>query len=134
MTIITWLAGPNGQIFCSASAITILVLMLFMSIRLYASYRNKKNYRLLILSIPVFMIQRILVTAAPYSGHDAHPWLQLSASLLQTAAFININYVLLRLYAQRSARLKATPFIVMTAAAFLIAAAQLFFALRAAAR
>ncbi|MFD1956703.1 GGDEF domain-containing protein [Paenibacillus thailandensis] len=127
MTIITWLAGPNGQIFCSAAVMTILVLMLFMAVRLYASYKNKKIYRLLILSIPLFLLQHAALVYAPYAGGQVRPWMNQAATLLQIVSFIIINFVFLKLYAQRSVRPRGLPFVFMTVTAFVIAAVQVVF-------
>ncbi|GGG86029.1 GGDEF domain-containing protein [Paenibacillus radicis (ex Gao et al. 2016)] len=124
MSIIHWLAGPDGQLISSACVIVILMLMLFMSLRLYASYRNKRVYRLLTSALPLFMIQQLLLAWISYPGQAAPPWLQVTASITQIVSFIIINFVFMKLYTHRSARLKSTPFVVMIVLTFVIAGAH----------
>lgn len=127
MTIIQWLSGPNGQLTSSVCVITILVLMLFMSMRLYSSYRNKRIYRLLTLTIPLFIIQHTLLALLAYPGQAMPPWLHMAATILQIVSFIIINFVFMKLYTHQSAQLKSMPFIVMIVLTFFIAGAQYMF-------
>ncbi|WP_042159497.1 hypothetical protein [Paenibacillus gorillae] len=124
MSIIHWLAGPDGQLISSACVIVILMLMLFMSLRLYASYRNKRVYRLLTSALPLFMVQQLLLAWISYPEQAAPPWLQVTASIMQIVSFIIINFVFMKLYTHRSARLKSTPFIIMIGLTFVIAGAH----------
>ncbi|MUT66267.1 GGDEF domain-containing protein [Paenibacillus sp. NEAU-GSW1] len=127
MTIIQWLSGPNGQLISSASVIVILVLMLFMSMRLYASYRNKRIYRLLTSTLPLFIIQQLLLAWLSYPEQEKPPWLHLTATMMQIVSFIIINFVFMKLYTHRSAQLKSIPFIVMISLTFVIAGAHYAF-------
>ncbi|WP_028611302.1 GGDEF domain-containing protein [Paenibacillus harenae] len=124
MTISQWLAGPNGQLFSSSAVIVILVLMLFMSVRLYVSYRNKQIYRLLITAIPLIMVKQCLLVVLAYPGWSLSPWIYLTFTILQIVSFIIINFVFMKLYTGRSAQLKVVPFIIMTMTAFVIAGIQ----------
>lgn len=124
MTIAHWLSGPNGQLFSSSAVIMILVLMLFMSVKLYVSYRNKHIYRLLITTIPLIMAKQCLLVVLAFPGWTLSPWLYLAFTILQIISFIIINFVFMKLYTHRSAHLKAVPFIVMGLLAFVIAGIQ----------
>lgn len=127
MTIVQWLAGPTGQIFASASVITILVLMLFMSIRLYKSYRRNKLYRLLIIVLPFVILQQGAIVSTAFPGLSQSPYLHLFYSLAELLTFIIINFVFMKLYTQPSTRLKGLPFLVMAIGVFAVAGAQLVF-------
>ncbi|MFF2482805.1 GGDEF domain-containing protein [Paenibacillus sp. NPDC058071] len=126
MTMFQWLAGPNGQLISSACVIVILTLMIFMSMRLYASYRNKRIYRLLTITLPMFIVQHLLLAVLAYPGQDKLPWLQLAATIIQIVSFIIINFVFMKLYTHRSAKLKSLPFYIMVGLTFAIAGAQAF--------
>ncbi|MGO4109980.1 GGDEF domain-containing protein [Paenibacillus sp. YAF4_2] len=124
MTILTWLTGPNGQIISSACVIIILVLMLFMSTRLYTSYRNKRIYRLLTLTIPLFMIQNAVLAMLAYPEQKLPPWLHIVSTLLQIVSFIIINFVFMKLYTHRGAQIKVMPFLILIGLTFVIAMGQ----------
>lgn len=125
MTITQWLTGPNGQLFSSAAVIIILVLMFFMSIRLYVSYRNKQTYKWLTTAIPLIIAEQILLVVLAYPGWSLSPYVYLSATVLQIISFIIINFVFMKLYTHRSARLKVIPFMIMVMLTFVIAGIQL---------
>lgn len=124
MTIIEWLTGPNGQLFSSAAVIIILILMLFMSIKLYVSYRNKQTYKWLTGAIPLIIAEQILLILLAYPGWSLSPWIYLSATVLQIISFIIINFVFMKLYTHRSAQLKVIPFIMMMMLTIVIAGIQ----------
>ncbi|NIK68318.1 MULTISPECIES: GGDEF domain-containing protein [unclassified Paenibacillus] len=127
MTILTWLTGPNGQLISSACVIIILLLMLFMSTRLYASYRNKRIYRLLTLTIPLFMVQNTVLAMLAYPEQKLPPWLHIVSMILQIVSFIIINFVFMKLYTHRGAQIKVMPFVLLIALTFVIAAVQSVF-------
>lgn len=127
MTILTWLTGPNGQLISSACVIIILILMLFMSTRLYASYRNKRIYRLLTLTIPLFMVQNTVLAMLAYPGQELPPWLHIASMILQIVSFIIINFVFMKLYTHRGAQIKVMPFVLLISLTFAIAAVQSVF-------
>ncbi|MBH5317007.1 GGDEF domain-containing protein [Paenibacillus sp. GSMTC-2017] len=113
MTIMQWITGPNGQLFSSSSVIVILILMLFMSIKLYVSYRNKQTYRLLIAAISLIIARQCLLVALAFPGWTLEPWMYLVSNILQIISFIIINFVFMKLYTYRSAQLRIVPFIFM---------------------
>ncbi|ACT02635.1 GGDEF domain-containing protein [Paenibacillus sp. JDR-2] len=127
MTILTWLTGPNGQLISSACVIIILILMLFMSTRLYTSYRNKRIYRLLTLTIPLFMVQNTILAMLAYPEQKLPPWLHIVSMILQIVSFIIINFVYMKLYTHRGAQIKVMPFVLLIVLTFVIAAAQSVF-------
>ncbi|SFD56175.1 diguanylate cyclase (GGDEF) domain-containing protein [Paenibacillus catalpae] len=127
MTILTWLTGPNGQLISSACVIIILILMLFMSTRLYTSYRNKRIYRLLTLTIPLFMIQNTVLAMLAYPEQELPPWLHVASMILQIVSFIIINFVFMKLYTHRGAQIKVMPFVLLIGLTFVIAAVQSMF-------
>lgn len=124
MSITQWLSGPNGQLLSSSAVIVILVLMFFMSVRLFASYRNKRIYRLLITAIPLIIVKHGLLVVLAYPGWSISPWLHLAFTIMQIISFIIINFVFMKLYTQRSAQLKVIPFIIMSMMTFVIAGIQ----------
>lgn len=124
MTIMQWLTGPNGVLFSSTSVIVILILMLFMSIKLYASYRNKQTYRWLITAIALMMARQGALIALAFPGRILSPWIYLASSMLQIVSFIMINFVFMKLYTYRTAELRGLPFLLMSGAALALAAAQ----------
>lgn len=127
MTFIHWLAGLSGQIFASACVMTILVLMLFMAFRLYKSYRRNRTYLLLIVVLLVVLIQDAAVLAVACSDWTAAPYWQLVHAFLYLLTFIIINFVFMKLYTGRSAKLKGFPFLLMFAGLALLTAAQIAF-------
>jgi diguanylate cyclase (GGDEF) domain len=127
MTILTWLTGPNGQLISSACVIIILILMLFMSARLLASYRNKRIYRLLTLTIPLFMVQNTVLAMLAYPEQELPPWLHVVSMILQIVSFIIINFVFMKLYTHRGAQIKVMPFVLLIGLTILIAAMQSLF-------
>lgn len=124
MTIMQWLTGPNGQLFSSSSVIVILILMLFMSIKLYVSYRNKHTYRLLITAITLSIIRQGALVALAFPGWNLSPWLYLLSDVLHIVSFIIINFVFMKLYTYRSAQLRIVPFAIMSLATAGLAAVQ----------
>lgn len=124
MTMMQWLTGPNGVLFSSTSVIVILILMMFMSIKLYASYRNKQTYRWLITAIALMMARQgaLIVLAIP--GRMLSPWIYLASGMLQIVSFIIINFVFMKLYTYRTAELRSLPFLLMAGATLALAAAQ----------
>jgi diguanylate cyclase (GGDEF)-like protein len=124
MTITQWLAGLSGQLLSSSAVIVILLLMLFMSVRLYVSYRNKRIYRLLITAIPLIIAKQCLLVVLAYPGWRLTLWLYLSFNILQIISFIIINFVFMKLYTHRTAQLRAVPFIIMSMLTFVIAGIQ----------
>jgi diguanylate cyclase (GGDEF)-like protein len=124
MTMMQWLTGPNGVLFSSTSAIVILILMLFMSIKLYASYRNKQTYRWLITAIALMMVRQGALIALAFPGRVLSPWIYLASSMLQIVSFIMINFVFMKLYTYRTAELRSLPFLLMSGATLALAAAQ----------
>ncbi|MFF2886850.1 GGDEF domain-containing protein [Paenibacillus sp. NPDC057967] len=124
MTIMQWLTGPNGQLFSSSSVIVILILMLFMSIKLYVSYRNKHTYRLLITAIMLSIVRQGALVALAFPGWNLSPWLYLLSDVLHIVSFIIINFVFMKLYTYRSAQLRIVPFALMSLATVGLAAIQ----------
>ncbi|RJX41218.1 GGDEF domain-containing protein [Paenibacillus pinisoli] len=124
MTIMQWLTGPNGQLFSSSSVIVILILMLFMSIKLYVSYRNKHTYRLLITAISLSIIRQGALVALAFPGWNLSPWLYLLSDVLHIVSFIIINFVFMKLYTYRSAQLRIVPFAIMSLVTAGLAAVQ----------
>ncbi|WP_139997709.1 sensor domain-containing diguanylate cyclase [Paenibacillus paridis] len=127
MSMTQWLSGPTGQLLSSSAVIVILILMLLMSVKLYASYRNKRIYRLLITAIPLIVVKQCLLVVLAYPGHAFSPWLYLAFTVLQIISFIIINFVFMKLYTHRSAQLKVIPFIIMSMLAIVIAGIQFAF-------
>ena len=127
MTILQWLAGSTGQIFASACVMTILVLMLFMSIRLYKSYRRNKTHRLLIFTLPIVLLQNGTLISLTFPSMSHSPYLYLIHSFTGLLSFIIINFVFMKLYTQPSIRLKGMPFLLMLIGLVLITAAQIVF-------
>ncbi|MCF2939849.1 GGDEF domain-containing protein, partial [Paenibacillus alkaliterrae] len=125
MTISHWLAWPNGQLLSSSAIIVILVLMLFMSVRLYISYRNKQIYRWLITAIPLIIVKQCLTAVLAYPDLSFIPWFYLTFTVLQIVSFIIINFVFMKLYTGRSAQLKGLPFIIIGMLTFVIAGIQI---------
>ncbi|WP_138752011.1 GGDEF domain-containing protein [Paenibacillus sinopodophylli] len=125
MSITQWLSGPNGQLLSSVAVIVILILMLFMSVRLYVSYRNKRTHRLLITAISFIIIKQCLLVVLTYPGWSLSPYVYLSFTIMQIVSFIIINFVFMKLYTHRSAQLKAVPFIIMGLVTLVIAGIQL---------
>ncbi|BBH19364.1 hypothetical protein Back11_07090 [Paenibacillus baekrokdamisoli] len=125
MTIVQWLAGSTGQIFASACVMTILVLMLFMAVRLYKSYRRNKTHRLLIFTLPIVLFQNgaLIILTFPSMSHS--PYLYLIHSFTGLLSFIIINFVFMKLYTQPTTRLKGMPFLLMFIGLVLITAAQI---------
>ncbi|WP_419872753.1 GGDEF domain-containing protein [Candidatus Pristimantibacillus sp. PTI5] len=124
MSITQWLSGPNGLLLSSSAVIVILVLMLFMSVRLSKSYRNKRIYSLLITAIPLIIVKQCLLAVLAYPGWSLPPYLYLSFSVLQIISFIIINFVFMKLYTHRTAQLKVIPFIIMSMLALIVAGIQ----------
>ncbi|MHA6484794.1 GGDEF domain-containing protein [Paenibacillus sp. strain BS8-2] len=124
MTMMQWLTGTNGVLFSSISVIVILVLMLFMSIKLYASYRSKQIYRFLITAIILMMTKQGALIVLAFPGRTLSSWIFLASSVLQIISFIIINFVFMRLYTYRTAELRSLPFLLMSGFAFVLAAAQ----------
>ncbi|WP_168120617.1 GGDEF domain-containing protein [Paenibacillus sp. HB172176] len=124
MTMMQWLTGPNGQLFSSSSVIVILILMLFMSIKLYISYRNKHTYRLLIAGISLNIVRQALLVALAFPGWSPSPWMYMLSQLLQIISFIIINFVFMKLYTYRSAQLRIMPFVFMSLLAAIFAVVQ----------
>ncbi|REK76149.1 GGDEF domain-containing protein [Paenibacillus paeoniae] len=125
MTIMQWLTGPNGQLFSSSSVIVILILMLFMSIKLYVSYRNKHTYRLLITAISLSIARQAALVALAFPGWNLSPSLYLLSDVLHIVSFIIINFVFMKLYTYRSAQLRIIPFAIMSFATVCLAAIQI---------
>ncbi|WP_214629070.1 GGDEF domain-containing protein [Paenibacillus agaridevorans] len=124
MTMMQWLTGPNGVLFSSTSVIVVLILMLFMSIKLYASYRNKVTYRWLIAAISLMMAKQAVLIGLAFSRQSLSPWIYLASSLLGIVSFIIINFVFMKLYTYRTAQLRSLPFLIMAGATVALAAAQ----------
>ncbi|MBM7563673.1 GGDEF domain-containing protein [Paenibacillus sacheonensis] len=127
MTFIHWLAGLSGHIFASACVMTILVLMLFMAVKLYQSYRRNQTYLMLILVLLVVLIQNAAVLGIACSGRTTAPYWELASVFLDLLTFIIINFVFMKLYTGRSAKLKGFPFLLMFAGLALVTAAQVAF-------
>ncbi|QYR23526.1 GGDEF domain-containing protein [Paenibacillus sp. sptzw28] len=125
MTIIQWLAGSTGQTFASACVMTILVLMLFVSIRLYKSYRRNKTHRLLIIALPIVILQQAALVSLSFPGLSRSPYLHLTYPVTGLLSFIIINFVFMKLYTQPSSRLKGMPFLFMIAGLIAVTAGQI---------
>lgn len=125
MTIVQWLSGPNGQLLSSFSAIIILLLMIFMAVRLHASYRSKGIYALLIGTLVVLIAGQGLQAALALPKWQAGAWTHLASGLLTIITFIIINFVFMKLYTFRTARVRVLPFALMIGAAILVAGVQL---------
>ncbi|NBD26014.1 sensor domain-containing diguanylate cyclase [Paenibacillus glycinis] len=127
MTFIHWLAGLSGQIFASACSMTILVLMLFMAVKLYKSYRRNRTYLLLIVVLAVVLLQSAAVLYVACSERTAAPYWQLARAFLDLLTFIIINFVFMKLYTGPAAKLKGFPFLLMFAGLALVTAGQVAF-------
>ena len=125
MTMTQWLAGASGQFLSSSGVIIIHVLMLMMAAKLYASYRNKQIYRLLIGALILVMVQQLALIYLAAPGSSPAEWLYLGSVLLQQLSLIIINFVFMKLYTYRSAQLKNAPFLLMGAASGAAAALQI---------
>lgn len=126
MTIMQWLSGPNGHLFSSFSVSIILILMIFMSVRIHASYRSKGIYTLLIGTLGAMIADQGVKAFLVSSGRPSGEWLQLASMLLTIITFIIINFVFMKLYTFKTAKVKIIPFILMIAAGLAIGTAQLF--------
>lgn len=124
MTIMQWLTGPNGQLFSSSSVIVVLGLMLFMSIKLYVSYRNKQTYSLLITAIALAVVRQCTLVLLAFPGWRLSPSIYLWSSVLHIVSFIIINFVFMKLYTYRHAQLRILPFAIMVLMTLLIAFVQ----------
>ncbi|MFD0962197.1 GGDEF domain-containing protein [Paenibacillus chungangensis] len=124
MTFMQWLTGPHAQLFSSSSVIVVLALMLFMSIKLYVSYRSKGTYRLLIAGILLMMARQALLLLLAFPGWSLLPWVHIASTLMAILIFIVINFVFMKLYTIRSLQLKTTPFILMVTAALVLTVVQ----------
>ncbi|WP_308634624.1 GGDEF domain-containing protein [Paenibacillus silvisoli] len=127
MTIFDWLAGSAGQIFASASVMTILALMLFMAIKLYKSYRRNRTYLILIILLPVVLLQNGTFIALSYPGQTVWPYMDMANTFVSLLSFIIINFVFMKLYTGPSSALKGLPFLLMAIGLLLVAGAQLAF-------
>ncbi|ASS64908.1 MULTISPECIES: GGDEF domain-containing protein [unclassified Paenibacillus] len=121
-----WMSNPSIGLFASACSLTVLAMMMFMSVRLYRSYRRHPVYRLLIVVLPLLMMLQLL-QAAGADGGTSPPLLQLGTRLLGIFAFIIINFVFMKLYSHPAVRLKGAPFFLMALAAALIAGLEIAF-------
>ncbi|GGD55964.1 GGDEF domain-containing protein [Paenibacillus nasutitermitis] len=124
MIILQWLAGPAGQTFASACVLTILVLTLFMSVRLYKSYRRNTTHRMLIVVLSIVILQQGALVSLAFPGLSHSPYLKLSYAITGYLAFIIINFVFMKLYTQPSTRLKGMPFLLLIIGLFAVAALQ----------
>ncbi|MCA0753688.1 GGDEF domain-containing protein [Paenibacillus sp. N4] len=118
MTFTQWLAGPDSRLLFLASQTVILLLMLLMSLRLYASYRSKQLYSWLILALLLMIAAQLPAAASAVTGAAASARLYLGRYLLQIVSFIIINFVFMKLHTGRSIHLKAAPFVAMGLLAF----------------
>ncbi|MBP3961265.1 GGDEF domain-containing protein [Paenibacillus lignilyticus] len=125
MTILQWLAGSTGQIFASACVMTILVLMLFMAVKLYKSYRRNRTYLILIIVLPIVILQNGILIGLSFPGQSISPYLDLTQSVVSLLSFIIINFVFMKLYTGPSTRLKGMPFLLMFIGLILVAGAQI---------
>lgn len=124
MTIMQWLTGPNGQLFSSSSVIVVLGLMLFMSIKLFVSYRNKQTYSLLIAAIALAVVRQCTLVLLAFPGWSLSPLIHLWSGVLHIVSFIIINFVFMKLYTYRHAQLRILPFAIMVLLTLLIAFVQ----------
>lgn len=108
------ISSPVGQWLSSASVIVILMLMLFMSVKLHASYRSKSTYRLLITAISLAAVRQLALIAVSASGLGTLAYVQLAADMLHILSFIIINFVFMKLYTYPTAQLRLLPFTVMS--------------------
>ncbi|WP_274655115.1 GGDEF domain-containing protein [Paenibacillus humicola] len=120
-----WLSGSNGQIFASACVMTIVVLMLFMAVRLYKSYRRNRTHRMLVIALPIVLLQQTANICLASPELSRLPYLHLGYTLAGPLSFIIINFVFMKLYTQPSIRLKGLPFLLMAFGLAAVAAAQL---------
>ena len=127
MTFIHWLAGLSGQIFASASTMTILVLMVFMAVKLYQSYRRNSTYLMLIIVLLITLVQSAVLLAMTCSAWTEAPYWQLVRAFLDLLTFIIINFVFMKLYTGPSAKLRGVPFLIMLVGLALITAVQVAF-------
>ncbi|MFC4809098.1 sensor domain-containing diguanylate cyclase [Paenibacillus sp. GCM10023250] len=127
MTFIHWLAGLSGQIFASACAMTILMLMLFMAVKLYKSYRRNRTYLLLVVILAVALLQNAAALGIACSAWTVAPYWQLARTFLDLLTFIIINFVFMKLYTGPAARLRGFPFLLMFVGLALVTAAQVAF-------
>ncbi|SDW55744.1 GGDEF domain-containing protein [Paenibacillus sp. CF384] len=125
MTILQWLAGTTGQIFASACVMTILVLMLFMAVKLYTSYRRNRTYFILIVVLPIVIIQNGALIGLSFPGHMSSYYSDLAQSFISLLSFIIINFVFMKLYTGPSTKLKGMPFLLMFIGLILVTAAQI---------
>lgn len=125
MTVMQWISSPDGQWLSSLSVIVILMLMLFMSIKLYASYRSKQTYRLLIAAIALAAVRQLTLIALASSSAELSVFAHLAAGVLHVVSFIIINFVFMKLYTYQSAQLRSLPFTVMSFLTLLIAFVQI---------
>ncbi|OBR65071.1 diguanylate cyclase [Paenibacillus oryzae] len=126
MTLMQWLSGPNGHLFSAFSIGVILMLMIFMSLKIHASYRSKSIYTLLIGTLGAMIADQGLKAYLASSAQPSSEWLPLASMLLTIITFIIINFVFMKLYTLRTAKVKIMPFILMIAAGLALGAVQLF--------
>ncbi|MHA7963860.1 GGDEF domain-containing protein [Paenibacillus sp. CAU 1782] len=126
MTMMQWLSGPNGHLFASFSVSVILLLMIFMAVRIHASYRSKGIYTLLIGTLGAMIGDQGVKAFLALSGRHSAEWLQLASMLLTIITFIIINFVFMKLYTLKTAKVRIIPFMTMIAVGLAIGAAQLF--------
>lgn len=98
MAILQLIQGPIGRTYFSSMIILILILMTFMSYRLFLS-RRKKAYFSLTVSLFIVIIQQFLSIAAETEGPQAEDgWIGYFAQFLKTVSFLLINIGIYQLY------------------------------------
>ncbi|REE84413.1 diguanylate cyclase (GGDEF)-like protein [Paenibacillus taihuensis] len=125
MTFVHWLAGQAGQTFASACVMTILVLMLFMAMKLYKSYRRNQTHLVLIIVLPLIIIQNGVLISLSDPEWSASPYLHIGYSFVSLLSFIIINFVFMKLYTGPASRLKGMPFFLMAIGLVVVTAAQI---------
>jgi diguanylate cyclase (GGDEF)-like protein len=113
-----------GLLFSSSISVVILGLMLFMSMRLYASNR-RQAYRTLLISLGFIFTHHLLQVALSVGLLPGTASLTFVGKLLQVFAFIVINFAVFELYYRRRPRTRLW-FFGLLLAAFVIAAADSF--------
>lgn len=125
MTFVNWLAGQAGQTFASACVMTILVLMLFMAMKLYKSYRRNRTHLVLMIVLPLTIVQNGVLISLSVPDGSASPYLHIGYSFVSLLSFIIINFVFMKLYTGPASRLKGMPFFLMAIGLVVLTAAQI---------
>jgi diguanylate cyclase (GGDEF)-like protein len=97
MSFVELLLSPLGFVFSSASVLIILIMMLYMSWKLYVN-RRRKAYLYLTASMFVIHIHYLLLIGLGSEGRYSMELYNLTGQVLKIVSFVLINYAFYQLY------------------------------------